>query len=174
MGKIKINNYFDSKIQFEQNLIDKWLDNKRFVSELLFRKTEDGSKPEDFHNKCDNKGTTLIIIETKKGYKFGAYTELNWNYNNHGCQKDQSTFLFSFNNRQKYNIQNSNGSIGCNGSYDLWYGSSWPEIYFDKTLDKGRSFDNQSSSTFKIKRELTNGEEYWEVKELEVFKLTYI
>ena len=175
LGKIKlVKDYFDSKIQFEQNLIHKWLDNKRFITELLFRKTEDGSKPEDFHNKCDNKGNTLIIIETKKGYKFGAYTELNWDSNKHGCQKDQSTFLFSFNNRKKYNIKNNNGSIGCNGSNDLWYGSSWPEIHFDKTLDKGRSFDSQHNSTFYIKKELTNGEEYWDVKELEVFKITYI
>ena len=90
------------------------------------------------------------------------------------CQKDQSTFLFSFNNNKKYNIKTNLGSIGCNGSRDLWYGSNWPEIYFDKTLDKGSSFDNHSGSTFKIKRELTNGEEFWDVKELEVFKITYI
>ena len=111
-------------------------------------------------------------MKQQKDYKFGAYTELDWDCE--GCKKDNSTFLFSFNHKQKYNIKNNRGSIGCNGSYDLWFGSITPEIHFDRTLDKGRSWDNPNSSSFSIKRVLTNGEEYWDVKEIEVFKITYI
>ena len=89
---------FDSKIDFDQELIKSWLDNKNFKAELLFRKTRDGSTTNDFHKKCDNKGITIIFIETTKGYKFGGYTELQWDKNS-GTKKDKSTFLFSFNNR---------------------------------------------------------------------------
>ena len=76
-GYIK-NALFDSKIEIDQELIKTWLNNKKFKAELLFRKTRDGSKPNDFHNKCDNKGITIVFIESTKGYKFGGYTELQW------------------------------------------------------------------------------------------------
>ena len=41
------------------------------------------------------------------------------------------------------------------------------------TLDKGQSCDC-SSCTFAEGKILTNGETYWDVKELEVFKINYI
>ena len=69
-------NIFDSKIEFDQSLVVAWLGNRKFTAELLFRKSRDGSKIDDFHNKCDSKGNTIIFIETTKGYKFGGYTEL--------------------------------------------------------------------------------------------------
>ena len=50
--------------------------------------------------------------------------------------------------------------------------SSDPEIFLYKTLNKGQSFDSYKN-TFLSGRKLTNGEEYWDVKELEVYKLTY-
>ena len=85
-----INDYshdiFDSKIEFEENLVISWLNNKNFNTELIFRKTRDGSTPDSFHNKCDNKGITIVFIETAKGCKFGGYTELQWDKNS-GRQK---------------------------------------------------------------------------------------
>ena len=75
---------FDSKIEFDEKLVISWLNNKKFKSELLFRKTRDGSTPKDFHDKCDNKGITIVFIETTKGYKFGGYTELQWDKSNGG------------------------------------------------------------------------------------------
>ena len=41
------------------------------------------------------------------------------------------------------------------------------------TLDKGQSYSS-ILCTFTQGRILTNGEEYWDVKELEVFKINYI
>ena len=78
LGKIGKLKEFDTKIQFDKTLIESWLNHKNFYSILLFRKSRDGSTPNDFHNKCDNKGITITFIETTKGYKFGGYTELPW------------------------------------------------------------------------------------------------
>ena len=150
-----------------------WLNNRNFKSELLFRKTRDGSTPNDFHNKCDNKGITIVFIETTKGYKFGGYTELQWNLKS-GHIKDNTTFVFSFDNKQKYTARNSNQSIYCGSNYGPWFGSSSnPEIYLYTTLNKGRSYDSPGN-TFVLDRKLTNGEEYWDVKELEVYKIEYL
>ena len=170
--KDKSNKIFESKIELDEELINSWLNNRKFNTELLYRKTRDGSAPEDSHNKCDNKGITIVFIETTKGFKFGGYTELQWDKSGNS-KKDNSTFLFSFNNKQKYIARNNNDSIACVPYEGPRFGCGWPEIYFPNSLDKGRSFDN-SKCTFCQKRVLTNGEEFWDVKELEIFKINYI
>ena len=172
-GNIKDNsiNIFDSNIEFDQNLVRTWLNNRNFKSELLFRKTRDGSTPNDFHNKCDNKGITITFIETTKGYKFGGYTELKWNKS--GGKKDKSTFIFSFNNKEKYLARNNNNTIGDHNNEGPRFGCSYLEIFLYQTLNKGQSW-NTPSCTFIEGRKLTNGEEFWDVKELEVFKIQYL
>ena len=147
--------------------------NRNFNSELLFRKSRDGSTPNDFHNKCDNKGITIVFIETTKGYKFGGYTELQWD-NKSGGKKDKSTFIFSFNHNEKYIARNNYPSIYCSSSEGPRFGCGQPEIYLHQTLNRGESYDNSSYNTFLSGRKLTNGEQYWDVKELEVHKITYI
>ena len=167
------NNKFDSNIEFDQELVKLWLDNKNFYSELLFRKSTDGSSPKDFHDKCDNKGITIVFIETTKGYKFGGYTELQWDCSEKG-KTDKSTFIFSFNHKEKYTARNNKESIYCSSNYCPWFGNgNYPEIYFDNTLNKGQSWENSQYNTFLLGRKLTNGEEYWEVKELETHKIIF-
>ena len=170
-GKVNSKKKFESNIDFDEELVESWLNNREFNSELLYRKSRDGSKPDDFHNKCDNKGITITFIETTKGYKFGGYTELNWDKSKKN-KKDNSTFIFSFNNKQKYTARNNNDSIYCVSNEGPRFGCIYPEIYLYETLDKGRSWDN-NQCTFVDKRVLTNGEEYWDVKELEVYKIIY-
>ena len=164
---------FDSIIEFDEYLVKSWLNNRNFKTELLFRKSRDGSSPYDFHNKCDNKGITIVFIETTKGYKFGGYTELQWDKSKNG-KTDKSTFIFSFNHKEKYNSRNNNSSIYCSSKEGPRFGSGYPEIYLYGTLDKGQSYDNSSYNTFLLGRKLTNGEEFWDVKELEVHKIIYI
>ena len=91
-------------------MVKLWLNKRNFNSELLFRKSRDGSKPRNFHDKCDNKGITITFIETTKDYKFGGYTELQWDCSGE-YKTDKSTFLFSFNNKEKYNDRNNCESI---------------------------------------------------------------
>ena len=151
--------------------MNSWLNNRKFETELLYRKSRDGSKPDDFHDKCDNKGITITFIETTKGYKFGGYTELDWDKS--GCKTDKSTFIFSFNNKQKYTARNFNYSIAGYQDEGPRFGCGYPEIYLINTLDKGYSYDDERC-TFIRKRLLTNGEDYWDVKELEVYKVIYL
>ena len=54
---------------------------------------------------------------------------------------DKSTFIFSFNNKQKYPARNSNFSIYCNSSEGPRFGCGYPEIYLNETLNKGQSYD---------------------------------
>jgi hypothetical protein len=169
---------FDSKIDFDEELIKSWLNNKNFKAELLYRKTRDGSTPKDFHNKCDNKGITLSIIETTKGYKFGGYTELSWNQLS-GNPYDKSAFIFSFNNKEKYGQRKHSSpligqrTISCCSNSGPGFGNNWPEIMIVNDLNKGYS-SNHEYNLFVQGAVLTNGEKNWDIKEIEVYKIEYI
>ena len=93
-------------------------------------------------------------------------------WNKSGNKKDKSTFLFSFNNKQKYIARNNTNTIGDHSNEGPRFGCGYPEIYFYETLNRGESYGD-SGCTFVEGRKLTNGEKYWEVKELEVFKIQY-
>ena len=55
------------------------------------------------------------------------------------------------------------------------FGNSYPEIYLPNILDKGESYEyNEQYSSFTMGRKIINGEQYWDVKEIEIYKIEYI
>ena len=45
---------------------------------LLYRASENDYTAESFHEYCDNKGPTLVIIKSSGGWIFGGYTTQSW------------------------------------------------------------------------------------------------
>ena len=166
-GKI-VENKFDTKIDFDEKLVKSWLDGRKFMSELLYRKSRDGSTPDDFHNKCDNKGITMTIIETTKGNKFGGYTESSWDKSD-SSKNDKSIFLFSFSNKKKETNSNKS-SIYCSSDEGPIFDLVRLKIQLGKNLDEGESIKKSIFQTDFI----TNDEGNWDVKELEVHQIRYI
>ena len=76
------------------------------------------------------------------------------------------------NKKQKYMARNENDSIFCSESYGPVFGCGKAEIAVD-SLTKGQSYDDKKENTFIPGRVLTNGEKYWDIKELEVYKIKY-
>ena len=56
----------------------------------------------NFHNFCDNKGATVVVISAN-GQLFGGYTSKNWEISSKYI-KDEKAFLFSLTNNKKYPI----------------------------------------------------------------------
>ena len=52
------------------------------------------------------------------------------------------------------------------------FGYNWPQINLCNTLNKGQSYDNAKNS-YLLGTKLTNWEEFWDFKELEVHKIVY-
>lgn len=172
----KINEYlfpisiFNSKITFDEKLIKDWI-GKKFTAELLFSISKNGTEPSEFHRLCDNKGPTIIFIETAKGYIFGGYTELDWDTSS-SYKTDNSTFLFSINNKAKYTRRNNKCSIYCrNDLAPSFGGDSNPDIFCMGSCKKGKICE---SNTFATSKELNNGESSFDVKEMEVYKIKLI
>ena len=120
---------------------------------LLYRASRDGKTAAAFHNKCDNKGATVVIAKFLNSEKIiGGYNPLFWDSSN-GHKSTNDSFIFSFadrNNLQSAKVgyyNNNQYAIVCNskfgpifggGSGDLvcnndgtWYGypnKSYPKI----------------------------------------------
>ena len=153
MGKVSANQFINSKINFDENLIIEWIGKYQ---------------PSEFHRLCDNKGPTIIFIETKKGCIFGGYTELNWDTS--GQYKiDESTFLFSINNKAKYTRRNKMCSVYCRKDLAPSVGGDGnPDFYCMDTCKRGNLCN---SNTFATPKELNNGDSSFEVKEMEVYQI---
>ena len=94
--------------------------------ELLYRSSRDGLSAKDFHSSCDNKGSTITIIETTDGLIIGGYSSTSWNSGGVIRRRTQSrdgrsqvrdarvtsqnasskSFLFSVNNNEKMKLKN--------------------------------------------------------------------
>ena len=68
------------KTSEEMNTILSWLPSvhKSSKPSLLYRATRDGWDASVFHSKCDNRESTIIVIETDKVYVFGGYLDKGW------------------------------------------------------------------------------------------------
>ena len=60
---------------------------------LLFRASENEYSAQKFHEKCDDQGATLTIIESNWGNLFGGYSSKSWK-SDKGYIEDKDSFLF--------------------------------------------------------------------------------
>ena len=85
--RVKISNYYlknpsellpDTQIVNQQYdaILRKWIANYKW--ELLYRASEHEYSVESFHEYCDDKGPTLIVIKSSGGWIFGGYTTQSW------------------------------------------------------------------------------------------------
>ena len=113
--------------------------------ELLYQATKDGSYPKDFHNKCDNKGPTITLIQTDDNKKFGGYISKDRQYGNSDeiKMKDKNAFIFSINKKTKYNIKDEN-KIAF--SYSSIRGPNFTvQLGFFNNADSGNMFEPKNS-----------------------------
>jgi hypothetical protein len=62
---------------------------------LLYRASQHGWSPQDFHALCDNKGHTLTVLKSRPGKIFGGYTTKDWQSSQGVYVDDEKAFLFS-------------------------------------------------------------------------------
>ena len=142
---------------------------------LLYRATRDGDNKNNFHDKINNKNSTLTIIQTTKGLKFGVFLEIPFK-NTSTSIKDDNCFIFSLNLRKIYNSKKGIEKLCDYPEYylNLWY---QPICIKDNCLSNNNSYTNSKSSVdncfigFNNDFELNNYEQYFTVKEMETFQI---
>ena len=86
------------------NFLNPVFKNKHCYLNLLYRRGNDMSY-KTFHDKCDNKGKTVIICKSKNE-KFGGYTNINWESSDGRDIKQDGPFIFSINKNRKIEYNN--------------------------------------------------------------------
>ena len=156
-----------------EKIISNWINpEKNIKAELLYRLTRDGELYKTFHEKCDNKGPTLVLIQDTSNIKTGGYTPLSWDSNSN-WKHDNDTFIFNLNNKKKFaKPSNNNGcSIYCMVTYGPWFdnfgfeaGHNMKECKFQA----GNAFLNANEIIPNEKED-----KYFKVKEVEVYKIVF-
>ena len=164
----------DSKIipndQEKEKAIKNWINPfKKIKFELLFRKSRDGSSCETFHKYCDNKGPSLTLVETSKGYKFGGYTPFSFkSQEGNSPQNDNETFIFSLNLMKKFNKLKEESLVYFTPNLGPCFGNGGGDFFLNSNLNSGST----TNDSFLINSELTNGEKgKYNVNELEIYKV---
>ena len=137
---------------------------------LIYRATELGDKIKTFHQMCDNLNSSLVIIETNKGLRFGGFTTKSWRGN--GFKKaDNNAFVFSIDNNKIYNVIKKDFAIGSFpkfGPVFMGYQIKISDNFFStksSTCLKGLYYSTTKDY------ELNNGDQFYIVKDIEIYSL---
>ena len=193
-------NILGNNINYKQNIIQ-WLEkpNQEHKNikdiKLLYRGSRDGFLAKTFHEKCNNKGETLVIIKSNEDYIFGGYTEINWDNtiwngvigekNNARRDGKGNEFVFTLKNPHnippcKFNMKKEwlNHSICCDGKRGPIFGCNDIRIENECNVksNKFTYFDFQPGEycfddTTGKKRLLFTGTKTYTVKEIEVYNI---
>ena len=154
-------------------MIKKWINSKyELKANLLYRMSRDGPEISTFHKLCDNKGSTITLIDIKNGDKIGFYFFESFDSISK-WKKDDKSFIFNLNQNKMYKkinpqksafccIPNSGPSangLGCNIDVKLNHIFHSYE-YIDKCYENG-------SKILPSKKD----EQEYEVLEMEIFQL---
>jgi len=141
-------------------------------TKLIYKAEIDGDKASTFHEKCDNVGPTIIIIQTKEGFRYGGYTSVSWEAPEQSEFKaDPDAFIFSLDTQKKYECLDTEKSIQCSMYWGPYFGEGGTICVPDNFLGETNAF-YQWPSTYNIpeKDELTLGQEHnINIKDYEVY-----
>ena len=115
------------------NIFANWIEKKEILDynkvgnisygfKLLYRASKDGNTVAAFHEKCDNKGATIVIAKvTNSEQIIGGYNPLQWDSSN-SYKSTNDSFIFSFTDRN--NIQTEKVGYCNNNQYSVYCGKS--------------------------------------------------
>jgi hypothetical protein len=134
-----------------------WINpNMKIKAELLYRLTRDGDEIQTFHNLCDNKGITLLLVKLIDGNILGGYITKDWDTSGNWKQ-DQDAFVFSLTQNVKC-ITNSNNSYSafyCDSNYGPYFESIQ---FYDKKMNeayiRSSNYYNNSSNLYPGKKQI--------------------
>jgi hypothetical protein len=170
-----------SKILNENDitLLKSWLPNKPSNINLLFDTQRDGDSSSTFHDKCDGKSPTLVVIKSKNGYVFGGYATSPWQANNDNPISAPNSFIFSLNQKQKYyasSQQNSiiNGGNRSNQRDSMMFRIGCCDINIKHNCtNNGQNQTNCDKFSVPSQNILNGGNRYFTVSNLEVYEIKY-
>ena len=145
-------------------------ENKKVIINLLYKASADGDRASIFHEKCDNAKSTIVLVETKNGMRFGGYTTCSWSGN---CvdKTDTNAFIFSFDKMKTYDNIPGDEAIGCYPKFGPIFLGCQIKINDNFFTKGGTTFEKELNFNTEEDYELTNGDREFEVKDIEVYEV---
>ena len=145
-------------------------EDKQIIINLLYKASADGDKASIFHQKCDGAKSSIILVETKKGKRFGGFTTCSWSGE---CvdKNDPNAFIFSFDTMKTYDNIPGDEAIGCYPKFGPIFLGCQIKI-FDECFSKGgTTFEKDLNFATTEDYELTGGDRVFDVKDIEVYEV---
>ena len=139
---------------------------------LIYKATADSDSARVFHNKCDNAKSSIVLVKSGNGKRFGGFTSCDWSGNSI-FKKDDSAFIFSLDKMKVYDIIPGEDAIGCFPNYGPIFLGCQIKIndnaftYGGSTFQKGVTYNTEEDY------ELTDGNKEFAVKEIEVYSINF-
>ena len=144
--------------------------NKKITLNLLYKATVDSDKAKAFHDKCDQAQSSLVLIETDKGKRFGGFTTCSWAGE---CEekKDKDAVVFSLDKMMTYDNIQGEDAIGCYPKFGPIFLGCQIRIYDNAFSKGGTTFEKGLNYNTEEDYELTGGDRIFNVKEIEVYEV---
>ena len=147
--------------------------NKDIYYNLLLYSKIDGDKAITFHQKCDKAKRSLILIMDNEGNRFGGFTMRSWNGKNIQ-KKDEKAFVFSVDKNKIYPIIPDEVAIGCYPNFGPIFFGCQIRVFDNFFIKGGSTYLKGLNYQTEEDYELTNGNQIFGIKELEVYEVISI
>ena len=143
---------------------------QKMTLNLIYKATADSDRAEEFHKKCDKAKSSLVLIETDKGKRFGGYTSTNWEGK---CidKLDEEAFVFSLDKMKTYENIKGEKAIGCYPKFGPVFLGCQIRIYDNAFQRGGTTYEKGLNFNTKEDFELTGGDREFKVKDIEVYEI---
>ena len=144
--------------------------NKKITLNLLYKASVDSDKAKAFHEKCDPAQSSLVLVETDKGKRFGGFTKCSWAGE---CEekRDEDAFVFSLDKMMIYENIHGEDAIGCYPKFGPIFLGCQIRIYDNAFSKGGTTFEKGLNYNTEEDFELTGGDRIFNVKEIEVYEV---
>ena len=146
------------------------ISSNKMALNLIYKASADSDRAIDFHKKCDEAKSTIVLIETDKGKRFGGYTSVSWKGN---CKEkiDEDAFIFSLDKMKTYEIIPGKKAIGCYPKFGPVFLGCQIKINDNAFKRGGTTFKKGINYKTKADFELTDGDREFNVKDVEVYEV---
>ena len=144
--------------------------NQKLTLNLLYKATADSDKASAFHSKCDDAKSSLVLVETDKGKRFGGFTTCSWSGD---CvdKKDKNAFVFSLDKMETYDNIPGDEAIGCYPKFGPIFLGCQIKIFDNAFTKGGTTFEKELNFNTEEDYELTGGDRAFQVKDIEVYEV---
>jgi len=172
------------KLRISQWIKEDLKENIKLDFKLAYCGSRDGFTAAAFHRLCDNRGPSVVVIQSTNGNIFGGYTPLPWK-SDEKAYNDASNSSFIFILRNHTNIKpckmrqrQGNYAIYCNSTYGPTLGNAHDIYISDNCSTIGTSYCNpgfgfHAPSPYVYRKADTKalmaGTRNFKVKEIEVY-----